>query len=142
MKSNFEELFINKLSSLKHKGTIDAKALSDSIKESIEFDDETNVSEYLLDFWTMFRTVNSLNANDCYSYEKGKYISLDIANEKNLDTIDDRAKEVIKSREDLRAEIEKRRKNIPHQNTMHFDGSDFKGYKEEPTVEELLALIM
>lgn len=94
MKSNFNDLFDKMLPDLK-----DAKDISiDNIIDEImpEFDFTEKVTKARLSRWFVRnRLTTALNKNHIYSYDKGKFVSIENANEQQLKRFMEKARRDI-----------------------------------------------
>lgn len=124
MKSNFNELFEERLDEFQNATNININDVLDDMMPEFRF--TGNVTKSKLSRWFLrTRLTTALNANKIYSYEKGKFIFIENANEEQLIRIMDKAKRDIEAADVRKSNAE----NMLNQISMAWDDNGhFIGY--------------
>lgn len=136
MKSNLTELFNERIVDLKANGIININNLIDDIMNNIQFYQKMSRQE-LEEFYVKSRIESLLNQNNCYSFAKDNFISLDIANLKQLEIMDQNFVDAIKGRESTLKRI-REQEQMKGQMKMDFEDSKCVGISETLSIDDIL----
>ena len=132
MKSNFNELFENRLSDFKSASDISIEDVLDEMMSEFKYEKFVERS-WLIRKILRAKLTSALNHNQIYSYEKGKFVSLDNADEAQLTHFMDKAKKDIEAAEIRKAKAE----SILTQISMAWDEQgNFIGYNVPKAINE------
>lgn len=124
MKSNFNELFEELLPDLKQSGDIDIEQILDDVMPEVRFYDRVSKSDLARSF-IRGRLTTAMNLNQIYSYEKGHFVSLESANEEQLNYFMEKADRDSKAAAARKAKAEARMYQI----SLAWDGDgNFVGF--------------
>lgn len=144
MKNNFNELFKKKIGKFKSRGYFNIKDMARDIYFEFQFNGKTRKRdqlEWLKMQYIVKRLESELSEQDCYSYKKNEFISLDEATLANLQHMEGNFETDIAGRESTLKRIkEKIAECNKHKGQMElqFEGSKIVGIDEVKTIEELL----
>lgn len=96
MKSNFNELFEERLTDFQSAPDIIIDDVLDDIMSEFRFSGKVSKAR-LMRWFVRTRLTSALNANKIYSYEKGKFIFIENANEEQLIRIMEKARRDIEA---------------------------------------------
>lgn len=98
MESNFNDIFSKMLPDFLNATSISIDEALDEIMPEFKFEEQVTKSR-LVRWFIRTRLTSALNHNQIYSYEKGKFVSLDHANEGQLEHFMEKAKRDIDAAE-------------------------------------------
>lgn len=132
MKSNFNELFESRLADLQNASEIDIKDIVDELMSEFTFA-ENVTKKRLVKWFIRNRLTSALNKNNIYSYEKGKFVFINNANEDQLTHFMEKAKRDIDAAEARKSKAE----TMLTQISMAWDeDGNFLGYHVPKVVNE------
>lgn len=111
MKSNFTELFKEMLPRLKKMDGIDIEQELDDLVPRIRYEEQVTKADLKRSVVRSLLTT-ALNANQIYSYEKGRFIYIENANEAQLEHFMEKAQRDIRAAEVRKAKAEQLRYQI------------------------------
>ena len=132
MKSNFNDLFEKMLPDLKTASEIEIDEVLDEMLPQFSFNERVTKSR-LVRWFVRTRLTSALNQNRIYSYEKGKFVHLNNANEKQLSYFMEKAQRDIDAAEKRKSKAE----TMLTQISMAWDeDGNFLGYHVPEAVNE------
>lgn len=105
MESNFNEIFNKKLPDFSNATSISIDEALDEMMENFHFEERVTKAR-LVRWFVRSRLTSALNHNQIYSYEKGKFVSLDHADEGQLAYFMKKAKRDIDAAEKRKSKAE------------------------------------
>ena len=105
MESNFNDIFSKMLPDFLNATSISIDEALDEMMSEFKFEEQVTKSR-LVRWFIRTRLTSALNANQIYSYEKGKFVSLDHANEGQLEYFMKKAKRDIEAAEARKSKAE------------------------------------
>ena len=124
MKSNFNELFNDRLADFMNAPGIEIDDIVDEMMKDFRFSEYVTKSR-LIRWFVRSRLTTALNSNQIYSYEKGKFVYIENANEGQLAHFMDKAKRDIAAAEARKSNAEE----LLNQISMAWDeNGTFIGY--------------
>ena len=132
MESNFNEIFNKKLPDFLNATSISIDEALDEMMENFHFEERVTKTR-LVRWFIRSRLTSALNHNQIYSYEKGKFVSLDHADEGQLTYFMKKAKRDIAAAEVRKSNAEMMLTQI----SMAWDeDGNFLGYHIPKVVNE------